>query len=137
METEVLIVGAGPVGLMAAIELRRRGIDVVIVDKRDDVAPWAKAVGVQPRTLEIFDAIGVAHAALNRATIMRGQLMDVNGEQVGRMELQLPDQVPYRFASLPQYATEEVLAEQLAGLGTVWTRVVRRRRKPNRGIRFR
>jgi 2-polyprenyl-6-methoxyphenol hydroxylase-like FAD-dependent oxidoreductase len=60
VETEVLIVGAGPVGLMAAIELRRRGIDVVIVDKRDDVAPWAKAVGVQPRTLEIFDAVGVA-----------------------------------------------------------------------------
>jgi 2-polyprenyl-6-methoxyphenol hydroxylase-like FAD-dependent oxidoreductase len=57
VETEVLIVGAGPVGLMAAIELRRRGIDVVIVDKRDDVAPWAKAVGVQPRTLEIFDAV--------------------------------------------------------------------------------
>ena len=51
VETEVLIVGARPVGLMAAIELRRRGIDVVIVDRRDDVAPWAKAVGVQPRTL--------------------------------------------------------------------------------------
>lgn len=46
METEVLIVGAGPVGLMAAIELRRRGIDVMIVDKRSDIAPWAKAVGV-------------------------------------------------------------------------------------------
>ncbi len=118
MDTEVLVVGAGPVGLMAAIELRRRGIDVVIVDKREDVAPWAKAVGVQPRTLEIFDAIGVARAALNRATTMRGQLIYVNGEQVGQIELQLPADVPYRFASLPQYAAEEVLGEHLAGLGT-------------------
>jgi 2-polyprenyl-6-methoxyphenol hydroxylase-like FAD-dependent oxidoreductase len=124
VETEVLIVGAGPVGLMAAIELRRRGIDVVIVDKRDDVAPWAKAVGVQPRTLEIFDAVGVVRAALNRATAMRGQLIFVNGEQVGRMELQLPDQVPYRFVSLPQYATEEVLAGHLAGLGATVRRGV-------------
>ncbi len=124
METQVLIVGAGPVGLMAAIELRRRGIDVVIVDQRDDVAPWAKAVGVQPRTLEIFDAVGVVRAALNRATAMCGQLIYVNGEQVGRIELQLPDQVPYRFASLPQYATEEVLAEHLAGLGTTVRRGV-------------
>ena len=117
VETQVLIVGAGPVGLMAAIELRRRGIDVVIVDQRDDVAPWAKAVGVQPRTLEIFDAVGVVRAALNRATAMRGQLIYVNGERVGADDA-TPDQVPYRFASLPQYATEEVLAEHLAGLGT-------------------
>ena len=124
METEVLIVGAGPVGLMAAIELRRRGIDVAIVDKRDDVAPWAKAVGIQPRTLEIFDAIGIARAALNRAITMRGQLVYVNGEQVGQIELQLPAQLPYRFASLPQYAAEEVLSEHLAGLGTTVRRGV-------------
>jgi 2-polyprenyl-6-methoxyphenol hydroxylase-like FAD-dependent oxidoreductase len=43
VRTEVVVVGAGPAGLMAAIELRRRGVDVVVVDKRLDIAPWAKA----------------------------------------------------------------------------------------------
>ena len=43
METAVLIVGDGPVGLMPAIELRRRGVDVVIIDKHTDVAPWPNA----------------------------------------------------------------------------------------------
>jgi 2-polyprenyl-6-methoxyphenol hydroxylase-like FAD-dependent oxidoreductase len=43
METAVLLVGGGPVGLMPAIELRRRGVDAVIIDKRTDVAPWRNA----------------------------------------------------------------------------------------------
>ena len=118
-KTEVLVVGAGPVGLMAAIELRRRGIDVTIVDKRLTVAPWAKAVGVQPRTLEIWDAMGVVRRMLDRSTTMKGQWIYVNGEQVSRVDFVLPDDVPYRFAAIPQYAAEEVLAEHLAGLGTV------------------
>jgi 2-polyprenyl-6-methoxyphenol hydroxylase-like FAD-dependent oxidoreductase len=124
VETEVLVVGAGPVGLMAAIELRRRGIDVVIVDKRAEVAPWAKAVGVQPRTLEIFDAIGVVRAAIDASETLRGQLMYVNGQQAARIELTLPPEVPYRFVGIPQYATEEVLGAHLAGLGTTVRRGV-------------
>jgi 2-polyprenyl-6-methoxyphenol hydroxylase-like FAD-dependent oxidoreductase len=121
VETEVLIVGAGPVGLMAAIELRRRGVDVVIVDKRTEVAPWAKAVGVQPRTLEIFDAIGLIRQAIDASETLRGQLIYINGEHVATMELTLPPEVPYRFVGIPQYATEGVLATHLAGLGaSVW-----------------
>lgn len=117
LQAEVPVVGAGPVGLMTAIELRRRGVDVLIVDSRSVRAPWAKAVGVQPRTLEIFDAIGVARDALDAATLLRGQLTFVNGQQRARMDLTLPDSVPYRFIALPQYETEDVLAAHLATLG--------------------
>lgn len=52
MDTDVIVVGAGPVGLMTALELRRRGVDVRVIERRETVAPWAKAIGVQPRTLE-------------------------------------------------------------------------------------
>ncbi|MEO9222419.1 MAG: FAD-dependent monooxygenase [Mycobacteriaceae bacterium] len=45
---------------MMAVELRRRGVDVVVVEQRERRAPWAKAVGLQPRTLEIWDAAGLA-----------------------------------------------------------------------------
>ena len=116
---DVLVVGAGPVGLLTAIELRRRGVDVAVVERRDAIAPWAKAVGVQPRTLEMWDAIGIVRSALDASITMRGQLVYDNGEQVSRMEMSLPDDVPYRFTALPQYETERILAEHLEGLGVI------------------
>jgi 2-polyprenyl-6-methoxyphenol hydroxylase-like FAD-dependent oxidoreductase len=124
VDAQVIVVGAGPVGLTAAIELRRRGIDVLIVDKRDGVAPWAKAVGVQPRTLEIWDQIGVVGAALDESMLMRGQITYVNGEHAGRLDLTLPAQVPYGYVCIPQYATEAILGAHLAGLGTTVRRGV-------------
>ena len=77
--TDVLIVGAGPVGLTLAVELRRRGVDVIVVDRLTERAPYAKAVGIQPRTVEVWDAMGVVRPALDAATTMRGHLVYVNG----------------------------------------------------------
>ena len=117
LDTSVLIAGAGPVGLMTAVELRRRGVDVIILEPRTTVAPWAKAVGLQPRTLEIWDSVGVARDALDAGITMRGQLTFVNGEPAGRLDLTLPPDVPYRFIALPQYETERILGARLAATG--------------------
>ena len=117
IDADVIVVGAGPVGLATAVELARRGVHVMVLERRETRAPWAKAVGVQPRTLEIWDTVGVARPALDAAIGLRGQLVYVNGAQVLRMELELPDQVPYRFVALPQYETERVLGEHLETLG--------------------
>ncbi|WP_035791948.1 FAD-dependent monooxygenase [Kitasatospora mediocidica] len=118
-DTDVLVVGAGPVGLTAAAELRRRGVECRVVDRLAAPQLYAKAVGVQPRTLEIWDAMGLARQALDGALLLRGQLVFVDGRQVSRLELELelaPD-VPYRFAALPQYATERLLADCLVSHG--------------------
>src|SRR5438094_1640389 len=117
MDAEVLIAGAGPVGLTAALELRRRDVDVLVLDRLARPAPYAKAVGIQPRTVELWDSAGIARRALDAAVTLRGQIVYVNGAQVSRIDLHLPDTVPYRFAALPQYETERVLAESLANLG--------------------
>ncbi len=117
-DVDVLIAGAGPVGLTAAVELRRRGVDCLLVDRLEQRAPYAKAVGVQPRTLEIWDSVGMVGDALDAATPMRGQLVYVNGEQVAEMVLELPPAVPFRFVALPQYETERLLTEQLERYGT-------------------
>jgi len=117
-DTEVLVVGAGPVGLTAAAELRRHGVDCRIVDRLPAPQPYAKAVGVQPRTLELWDAMGLVGAALDEAVPMLGQLIFVNGAQGPRIDLDLPPEVPYRFAALPQYTTERLLTDHLAGFGT-------------------
>ncbi|MFG2874786.1 FAD-dependent monooxygenase [Streptomyces sp. NPDC048337] len=116
--TDVLIAGAGSVGLTAAAELRRRGVSCRIVDRLPARLPFAKAVGIQPRTLEIWDRMGLVRAALDAAVPLRGQLTYVNGAEQPRLDLVLPPEVPYGFAALPQYETERILGEFLARFGT-------------------
>lgn len=116
--TEVLIAGAGPVGLTAAIELARRGVACRIVDALPEPPRYAKAVGIQPRTLEVFEGLGVLRRMLDASLQLRGQLMYVNGAEVARTELTLPADVPYGFIGLPQYVTERILRERLAETGT-------------------
>ncbi|MGW7609001.1 FAD-dependent monooxygenase [Streptomyces sp. NPDC054766] len=116
--TDVVVAGAGPVGLTAAAELRRRGVRCRIVDRLPARLPYAKAVGIQPRTLEIWDHMGLARTALEAAVPMYGQLAYVNGVEQARIDLVLPPEVPYGFAALPQYETERVLDGFLTRFGT-------------------
>ncbi len=116
--TDVLIAGAGPVGLSAAAGLRSRGAGCRLVDRLPARLPYAKAVGIQPRTLEVWDRMGLARTVLEAAAPLRGQLTFVNGRERTRIDLTLPPEVPYGFAALPQYETERILEEYVAGLGT-------------------
>ena len=88
-DVDVLVVGAGPVGLTAALELRRRGIECRVVDRLPSPAMVAKAVGIQPRTLEIWEAAGLAQDALDAATQLHGQKVFINGEQTAELTLTL------------------------------------------------
>nr|WSX73332.1 FAD-dependent monooxygenase [Streptomyces sp. NBC_00899]WSX80602.1 FAD-dependent monooxygenase [Streptomyces sp. NBC_00899] len=116
-DTEVLVVGAGPVGLTAAVELRRRGVGCRVVDRLDEPQPYARAVGIQPRTLEVWDAMGLVRDALDAAVPLYGRLGYVNGEPGQRVDLKLPPDVPYGFAALPQYETERLLTARLEAYG--------------------
>ncbi|MFE1553802.1 FAD-dependent monooxygenase [Streptomyces sp. NPDC058734] len=115
---DVLVAGAGPVGLTAAAELRRRGVACRIVDRLPARLPYAKAVGIQPRTLEVWDRMGLVREALEASVPMYGQLVYVDGVRRERMEMVLPPEVPYGFAALPQYETERILEGFLARFGT-------------------
>jgi len=80
MKTDVLVVGAGPTGLALAVQLIRNGIDFVIIDKTETITPYSKAIGVQARTLEIYDQIGLADAAVRQGTIGEKIRMFAGGE---------------------------------------------------------
>src|SRR3989442_10309266 len=64
MDTDVLIVGAGPTGLMLANQLARRGVRVRIIDRHAAPARESRALGVQARTLEIYSHLGIADEAV-------------------------------------------------------------------------
>ncbi|MDG4825459.1 FAD-dependent oxidoreductase [Asanoa sp. WMMD1127] len=115
--TDVLVVGAGPAGLTAAIELARRGVSCRLVEKRPDAAGTAdKAIGVQCRTMEIWETIGVAREAMDAGIWLHGQTVFVNGRQTHQVDWDLPD-LPYAHVGLPQYETEAILTKCLAGHG--------------------
>jgi 2-polyprenyl-6-methoxyphenol hydroxylase-like FAD-dependent oxidoreductase len=57
---EVLVVGAGPVGLTLACELARHGVRPRIIDRLTEPSPFCRAIGVTPRTLEVWEDMGIA-----------------------------------------------------------------------------
>jgi 2-polyprenyl-6-methoxyphenol hydroxylase-like FAD-dependent oxidoreductase len=65
-DTEVLIAGAGPTGLVLAYWLRRSGVRVRIVDKTSEPGTTSRALGVQARTLEFYGQVGLADAVIER-----------------------------------------------------------------------
>ncbi len=67
----ILVVGAGPTGMSAAIELRRAGLDVRIIDKSEHLAQHSQALVVQARTLEQFQRYGIAEKAVARGRILK------------------------------------------------------------------
>jgi 2-polyprenyl-6-methoxyphenol hydroxylase-like FAD-dependent oxidoreductase len=85
MSTDVLIVGAGPTGLMLANQLGRRGIRVTIIDRHSGPAQQTRAMAVHARTLEIFAKLGVADRALELGRKGNGSNMWSQGKLKARI----------------------------------------------------
>ena len=85
--TDVIIVGAGPTGLSLACQFVRYGVDFVIVEQNEGVTPYSKAIGVQARTLEIYEQLGLAQTAVEQGAIAgKGRLL-AGGEVRGEIDL--------------------------------------------------
>lgn len=86
-DTEVLIAGAGPTGLMLALWLARRGARVQVVDPKPGPSEETRAIVVQARTLEFYDQLGVGEAALARGRHFGALQLWVDGEERGQLRL--------------------------------------------------
>lgn len=118
----ILVVGAGPVGLTAALELARRDFRPRIVDKAAGPAQESRALGVHARTLEILEPSGVTAQMLARGQPIRRLRVREAGKQLFRLELsKLRTRYPF-VLSLPQAETERLLGEALArhGIEVEW-----------------
>lgn len=122
-EPSVLIVGAGPTGLTLACELARRNVTFRLIEAAPGPQPGSRGKGLQPRTLEVFDDLGIVDRVLAhgwmampiRSTGPDGQV--TLGGAVPESLLDRPD-IPYAASLVtPEWRTEEALRLRLATLG--------------------
>jgi 2-polyprenyl-6-methoxyphenol hydroxylase-like FAD-dependent oxidoreductase len=120
MDTDVLIVGAGPTGLMLANQLARRGIQAVIIDRHAGPALQTRALGVQARTLEIYSQLGIVDQALALGKRGTGANLWTQGRRAARVPLGDigRDLSPYPFILiLGQDDNERLLGQMLRSAG--------------------
>ena len=116
-DTEVLIVGAGPVGLFLANECARRGLRWRLIETRSGQSEHSKALAIFPRTLEIFDMAGIAAPFLEVANRVTSVAVMAPHRPLARLQFE-PDGTPYSFvAMVPQDVTEKMLVEELRQKG--------------------
>jgi 2-polyprenyl-6-methoxyphenol hydroxylase-like FAD-dependent oxidoreductase len=120
MATQVLIIGAGPTGLVLAIALARRGVIVRIIDKNSGPGQASRAMAVHARTLEFYRQLGFAEVVVNQGIKIEAIHLREHGEDI--VELPLKDigagLSPYPFVlAYPQDDHERLLVAQLAAEG--------------------
>ncbi|MFI5892810.1 FAD-dependent oxidoreductase [Actinoplanes sp. NPDC051513] len=115
--TDVLIAGAGPVGLALGAALTQRGLAVVIVDKQAEGANTSRAAVIHARTLEVLDELGVSRELVDRGVVVpRFTVRDGDRALLTVDFGGLPTAYPYTLM-LPQDETERILADRLNHLG--------------------
>lgn len=123
---DVLVVGAGPTGLVLAAELCRHGLSVRIVDKAAGPTVWSKAQTIQARTLELLEQMGIVDRFLTRGRLLHTLSMYTrDGKRLFQVEIKDVDSTYPFMLSLPQRDTEEMLIQYLNELGISVERQVR------------
>jgi len=116
--TQVAIVGAGPIGLAAAIDLAQQGIDFILVDDNNTVSVGSRAICYAKRALEILDRLGCGDAICARGIEWKVGKVFFHDQLAYQFDL-LPEPGHKRpaFVNLQQYLLEECLVARLAELG--------------------
>ena len=113
----VLIVGAGPTGLLLAAELERRQVSCLVIDELDAPRGWDRATVVHERSLEIFEALGIVEPLISQGVKTRGGRFHSDGAFLGELKL---DRTASRYGyqlGVSEEVTEAVLTRFLERQG--------------------
>lgn len=118
--SDVLIIGAGPTGLVLALWLSKLGIRVRIIDKTSEPGTTSRALAVQARTLELYSQLDLSDAVVQNGHKVAAANFWVKGEPVARLPLSTIGEglTPYAFLEMyPQDEHERLLIERLEAFG--------------------
>src|SRR6266481_4912677 len=119
-QTDVLVIGAGPTGLVLALWLTRLGVRVRIIDKTAEAGTTSRALAVQARTLELYRQLDLTEAVVARGHRVPAVNLWVKGEAAARLPFESVGfgLTPYPFLHIfPQDQHERLLIERLEALG--------------------
>ncbi|WED43337.1 FAD-dependent monooxygenase [Legionella cardiaca] len=116
---EVLVVGAGPVGLFCANELIRHGIHCRIIDKKSTISDKSKALAIHIRSLDVLEDCGFIDEILTQGQKINGLLFRFKNQQLADVDFSLLDTNRHFLIALPQNQTESILYQGLTNKGLV------------------
>jgi 2-polyprenyl-6-methoxyphenol hydroxylase-like FAD-dependent oxidoreductase len=120
-QPQVLIVGAGPTGLVLAIWLRKKGINIRIIDKSIGPGTTSRALAVQARTLEFYHQLGISDELIEAGITVREFIMRRKGKEIARAKIGAlgKDVSPFPYLLFcSQDIHENILCDVLRSLGT-------------------
>jgi 2-polyprenyl-6-methoxyphenol hydroxylase-like FAD-dependent oxidoreductase len=121
----VVVVGAGPTGLLLAAELVRRDVDCLLLESHDAPLGWDRATVVHARSIEVLEALGLADRIVSQGVKIRGARLRAGGRTLGELNLGLAGG-RYGFdLGLSEQVTESILTEYLEDHGGSVTRATR------------
>lgn len=109
----VLVVGAGPTGLLLAAELQRRGVPCHLIDARPAPLHWDRATVVHPRSLEVFESLGLVDRFLDAGCRQRTIKIHSGGKVLGTMDLSTCGSIYGFNLGLSEEVTESILTDYL------------------------
>ena len=121
---DVLVVGAGPSGLTLASELIRHGLTCRVIDKLAEPVTYSKAAVVHARTMEVFDAMELAHLVEMNSRQLHGLNFFSGGKRIAHVGFSGVDSPYPGVYGISQRDTERILTERLVKLGVVIERGV-------------
>lgn len=112
-DVEVIVVGAGPVGLFAACALAARGVTVMLLERRAGLRASSRAIGIHPPALERLAELGVSERLVAQGVKVTGGQVFAGRQRLGRLAFDgCPPPFPY-VLTLPQATTEAILHDAL------------------------
>lgn len=133
---DLIISGAGPVGLTAAIVAKQNGLDVVVLERDLTTVSQSRAIWIHPRTLEIWNSVGLAELALAEGRIVKGIQVSTSGSARAILPYDGSglSEFPYGLM-LEQSKTQEILAKfaERLGIPIRWANPCLKFRRAKRG----
>ncbi len=118
----VLVVGAGPTGLLMTAELERRGVRCLLVEAHAEPNHWDRATVVHPRSLELFESLGLVDRFLDAGTPQRGARLHSGGAVLGSFDTAMAGSRYAYDIGISEEVTEQILSSYLGEQGGTVTR---------------